>query len=165
MQWPGNPMQMSCNPMFPFFGANPNPMMGSMMGSMMFPNQNVMGGNWSAMYNPININNMNNNNINDNNMNNNSAPQIPGKMNIVFKKTDGIIKIIQVDIGTTVGQLIALYLKRMDRENLIGNDKDFFFLYDAAKLKFDDNRRIEQVFRFVNPTILVNDVHNLIGAY
>ena len=153
MQWPGNPMQMSYNPMFPFFGANPNPM----MGSMMIPNQTVMGGNWSAMYNPLNINN--------NNMNSTNVPQIPGKMSIVFKKTDGMLKIIQADLGTTVGQLIILYLKRMDRENLIGNEKDICFLYDATRLKFDDNRRIEQVFKFVNPTVLVNDVHNLIGAH
>ena len=109
------------------------------------------------MYNPLNINN--------NNMNSTNVPQIPGKMNIVFKKTDGMLKIIQADLGTTVGQLIILYLKRMDRENLIGNEKDICFLYDATKLKYNDNRRIEQVFKFVNPCIMVNDVHNLIGAH
>ena len=146
-----NPMQMSFNPMFPFFGNNP------MMS--MFPNQNVMGGNWSAMYNPVNVNNMNNN------MNNNNVPQAPGKMNVVFKTTSGTIKNIQADFGTTIGQLIILYLKRMDRENLIGNEKDICFLYDAAKLKYDDNRKIEQVFKFVNPCVMVNDVQNLIGAY
>ena len=146
-----NPMQMSFNPMFPFMGNNP------MMS--MFPNQNVMGGNWSAMYNPINVNNINNN------MNNNNVPQAPGKMNIVFKTTGGAIRNIQADLGMTIGQLIALYLKRMDRENLIGNEKDICFLYDASKLKYNDNRKIEQVFKFTNPSIMVNDVQNLIGAY
>ena len=104
------------------------------------------------------------NNIN-NNMNNMGMPQVQGKMNVVFKATNGNIKNIQADIGMTVGQLIILYLKRMDRENLIGNEKDICFLYDATKLKYNDNRRIEQVFKFVNPCVMVNDVHNLIGAY
>ena len=154
MQWPGNPMQMSYNPMFPFFGNN------LMMG--MFPNQSnqsVMGGNWSAMYNPVNANNINNN------MNNMNTPQTPGKLNIVFKTTGGAMTNIPVELGTTVGQLLALYLRRMDRENLIGNEKDICFLYDAAKLKFNDNRKIEQVFRFTSPSVMVNDVQNLIGAY
>ena len=153
MQMQGMPMQMSYNPMFNLYGFNP-----MMMGGM-FPNASVMGGNWAAQYNPINMNNINNN------MNNMGMPQVQGKMNIVFKATNGNIKNIQADIGMTVGQLIILYLKRMDRENLIGNEKDICFLYDATKLKYNDNRRIEQVFKFVNPCVMVNDVHNLIGAY
>ena len=153
MNFPGNPMQMSFNPMFCF---GPNPFIGMMPNP---PNPTVMGGNWSAMYNPVNVNNMNNN------MNNTTVPQSPGKMNVVFKTTAGTIKNIQADFGTTIGQLIILYLKRMDRENLIGNEKDICFWYDAAKLKYDDNRKIEQVFKFVNPSVMVNDVQNLIGAY
>ena len=153
MNFPGNPMQMSFNPMFCF---GPNPFIGMMPNP---PNSTVMGGNWSAMYNPVNVNNMNNN------MNNTTVPQSPGKMNVVFKTTAGTIKNIQADFGTTIGQLIILYLKRMDRENLIGNEKDICFLYDAAKLKYDDNRKIEQVFKFGNPSVMVNDVQNLIGAY
>ena len=153
MQMQGMPMQMGYNPMFNPFGINPG-----MMGSM-FPNPSVMGGNWAAMYNPINLNNINNN------MNNMGIPQVQGKMNVVFKATNGNIKNIQADIGITVGQLITLYLKRMDREYLIGNEKDICFIYDATKLKYNDSRRIEQVFKFVNPCIMVNDVHNLIGAY
>ena len=118
-----------------------------------------MGGNWAASYNPMNMNNLNNMN---NNMN---MQQSPGKMNVVFKTTNGNIKNVQIDIGKTIGELIILYLKRMDRENLIGNERDICFLYDAAKLKYDDNRKIEQAFKFGNPSVMVNDVQNLIGAY
>ena len=148
-------MQMGFNPML-CSGFGPNPFIGVMHNPL---NPTVMGGNWSAMYNPVNVNNMNNN------MNNTTVPQSPGKMNVVFKTTAGTIKNIQADFGTTIGQLIILYLKRMDRENLIGNEKDICFLYDAAKLKYDDNRKIEQVFKFGNPSVMVNDVQNLIGAY
>ena len=150
------PFQMGMNPMFGMFGANQYG-----MGPMpMFNNPNVMGGNWAEQYSISNNNNMNN----INNMNNMNMPQIPGKMNIVFKATSGAIKNIQTDLGTTVGQLIVLYLRRMDRENLIGNEKDICFLYDATRLKYNDNRKVEQVFKFVNPCIMVNDVKNLIGA-
>ena len=148
---PGMPNGMVMNPMFGLGGVNPG-----------FPSQspspNLMGGNWAASYNPMNMNNLNNMN---NNMN---MQQSPGKMNVVFKTTNGNIKNVQIDIGKTIGELIILYLKRMDRENLIGNERDICFLYDATKLKYNYNRRVEQVFRFVNPCIMVNDVQNLIGA-
>ena len=145
-----NPFQM--NPMFGMFGQN--------QGGMGMFNPNLMGGNWAAQY----TGQMNNNMNNMSNMNNMNTQQVPGKMNIVFKATSGAIKNIQTDLGTTIGQLLVLYLRRMDRENLIGNDKDICFLYDATRLKYDDNRKVEQVFRFINPCVMVNDTKNLIGA-
>ena len=144
-------------------------------------NQNMMNNQMQGMggMNMNNMNNMNNQNMqmgmnqqmagmqnmnNMSNMNNMNTQQVPGKMNIVFKATSGAIKNIQTDLGTTIGQLLVLYLRRMDRENLIGNDKDICFLYDATRLKYDDNRKVEQVFRFINPCVMVNDTKNLIGA-
>ena len=128
------------NPMFGYGVANPG-----------FPQQNFMG-EWAGVYNT---------NINMNNMN---MPQSTDKMNIFFKLTNGSTRNVLIDYDKSVGELICIFLKKMGSEELIGNEKDICFLHNATKIKYDDTRKVGDVFRLSFPTIMVNDVKNLIGA-
>ena len=123
-----------------------------------FPAQNVMNG-WQGIYNSNNMNNMNN----MNQMNNMQQYDVD-KINVVFKLTNGSIKIVTISLDKTVGELICIFLKKMGSEELIGNTKDICFLNNATKIKYNDKRKVRDVFKFTNPTIMVNDVKNLIGA-
>ena len=114
---------------------------------------------WQGIYNSNNMNNMNN----MNQMNNMQQYDVD-KINVVFKLTNGSIKIVTISLDKTVGELICIFLKKMGSEELIGNTKDICFLNNATKIKYDDQRKVRDVFNAINPTIIVNDVHNLIGA-
>lgn len=129
----------------PFFGMGMNPM---------FFAPNVMGG-WTGIYNNNNMAN----NIKSN------MPQSNNIINAIFKTTNGKVINIQVGSEKTVGELICIFLKRMGSEHLIGNEKDICFLNNATKLKYDDKRKVLEVFKMTSPTIMVNDVQNLIGAF
>ena len=150
MQAPFQPF-ISMNQMPGFGGVNPVGIGPS------FPAQNVMNG-WQGIYNS---NNMNMNNMNQ--MNNMQQYDVD-KINVVFKLTNGSIKIVTISLDKTVGELICIFLKKMGSEELIGNTKDICFLNNATKIKYDDQRKVRDVFNAINPTIIVNDVHNLIGA-
>ena len=130
------------NPFFGGGGMNPG-----------FPFQNPTGNFWMGIYN-------NNNMMN----NNNNMPQANDKLNAIFKMTNGKIINVQIDYDKTIGDLICLFLKKMGSEELIGNEKDICFLNNATKLRYNDTRKVSEVFRLSNPTIMVNDVKNLIGA-
>ena len=133
-----------------------------------FPAQNFMNGmnGWEGVYNINNMNNMNNNMNNINNMNqvNNMPPVSIDQINVVFKLTNGSRKNVTISLNKTVGELICIFLKKMGSEDLIGNTKDICFLNNATKLNYNDKRKVKDVFINSVPTIIVNDVHNLIGA-
>ena len=90
------------------------------------------------------------------------------KMNVMFKTTQGVTQSLVYNYGTTVDQVLKKYLKRVNREDLINDKKNMgkiCFLFNAAQLKFGDQTPIEQFFKGIsNPTVVVNDVNNLIGA-
>ena len=136
------PGPMMMNPMCGYGGMNP----GSMNPG--FQPQNLMSG-WSGVYN---------------NMNNANMPQPHDKMNVFFKRTNGSITNVQVDYDKSIGELICIFLKKMGSQDLIGNETDICFLHNATKIKYNDARLVRNVFKFSNPTIMVNDVKNLIGA-
>ena len=142
MNFPGNPMQMSFNPMFCF---GPNPFIGMMPNP---PNPTVMGGNWSAMYNPVNVNNMNNR-----------------KLTVFFKTGKGLITTVFIDYGKTVNYLIQVYFKRMGKPELINKPREIGLIYNARLINFNESRLVEDFFGgFDNVTITVNDIGDLIGA-
>ena len=120
-----------------------------------FPAQNFMNGmnGWEGVYN---INNMN--------QVNNMPPVSIDQINVVFKLTNGSRKNVTISLNKTVGELICIFLKKMGSEDLIGNTKDICFLNNATKLNYNDKRKVKDVFINSIPTIIVNDVHNLIGA-
>ena len=138
--------------MMPFFLAmmnNPN---------MNFPVMNV-GGNedWVNGYKLA----MGEANINIDNSNLTSG----NKITVVFKTTQGVITNVTIDHGKTVSELLQLYLKRMGKAELINNREGICFVFNATKINFDSQTKVEDFFKYNSfPNIIVNDVNNLIGA-
>ena len=128
----------------------------NMQNNMNFPGMN-MGGNQNWMQGYNSINNPNNQVKNYNNM--------PNKINCIFNTTTGKSLTILIDHGKTVNELIKIYFMRIDQPDLINREGDICFVYNASKIEFNNQQKVEDFFRFnSNPSILVNDVHNLIGA-
>ena len=138
-------------------------MVGGMPG-IPYQNMNMMnqgmniGGNWTSMYN---IGQTNNNNIN----NNFQGTQMGNKKNVVFKTTMGIITNILIDYGKTMTELLKVYLTRVDKMELFNTKNTIAFLFNAKKIEWLDDTKVEIYFRFTpQPTIVVNDMRGLIGA-
>ena len=176
------------------FNGSYNPMMGMgyMGGNPMNYNMQNMG--MGAMFGmPMNMNGMNNMNMNGMMDNNNSNMNMTGmnvggnanwikgynsiksaennegdkKISVIFRTTTGgkpPINII-IDNGITVNELITLYFKRLGQPELMERKKDICFLYNAQRIDYDCQQKVEKFFKYnSNPTILVSDLHNLIGA-
>ena len=147
-------MGMGMNPMMGNMGMNQ--MMGNNMGMDMMGNMMVNAGNEDWMKGLKMA------------MEEDKQPEEePGpKINIVFKTTQGTVTNLVVKHGTTVGKTLELYLKRVGKPELINNLQGrLCFLVNAKQLKFSDTTKIEDFFKNVTlPTVLVNDVNNLIGA-
>jgi hypothetical protein len=136
-----------------------NPFMGGQGMNMAGQMPNVEGGNadWLAGYNMA----MKENEVTQENDNSGG-----NKVNCVFKTTQGVVSNVLVEGNKTMGELLKIYLKRMGKEELIGKkDVGVCFLYNATKIDFSNKTTIEDFFHFTpNPTLIVNDVNNLIGA-
>ena len=138
-------------------------MVGGMPG-IPYQNMNMMnqgmniGGNWTSMYN---IGQTNNNNIN----NNFQGTQMGNKKNVVFKTTMGIITNVLIDYGKTMTELLKVYLTRVDKMELFNTKNTIAFLFNAKKIDWLDDTKVEIFFRFTpQPTVVVNDMRGLIGA-
>ena len=100
----------------------------------------------------------------------NSEPTVSaGKINVIFNTTQGVSHAVPIDFGTTIDQALRKYLGRVGKTELLDDiantSAKLCFLFNAQQLKFGDNRKIEDFFKNnLNPKIIVNDVHNLIGA-
>ena len=104
--------------------------------------------------------------INENKVNNTSPvnPSID-KLNIIFKTTQGMTKIIPIEKGKTMSELIKTYLNRVGKPELFNRTNDICFVCNANKIDIHSKVKVEQYFmNFSSPKILVNDVKNLIGA-
>ena len=141
--------------------------MGGGMQGIPYQNMNMMnqgmniGGNWTSMYNIGQTNNNNNNNIN----NNYQGTQMGNKKNVVFKTTMGIITNVLIDHGKTMTELLKVYLTRVDKMELFNTKNTIAFLFNAKKIEWLDDTKVEIFFRFTpQPTIVVNDMRGLIGA-
>ena len=139
------------------FNNDPSMMMAiNMMGmNNMMPNMNMMGMN--NMIPNINMNGTSNIGSNQ---------QLRGKINVLFVTTQGLETVMNFDYGTSIKDALELYLKRVGRPDLINsNIEGFNFIHNALNLKMNDNRSVENAFGgdFV-ARVIVNDVHNLIGA-
>ena len=173
----GGMQQMGMGGMQPMMGMGGMPQMG--MGGMQQP----MGMGGMPQMNMQNLmmdmNNMNNMNIqgmnvggNENwlqgynvvkpNPNNNIGGN---KINCIFNTTTGRKINILIDHGKTIHDLIKIYFARVETPELINRDQDICFVYNATKLNFKSTEKVENFFKFnANPTILVNDIKELIGA-
>jgi hypothetical protein len=91
----------------------------------------------------------------------------PGpKLNVIFKTTQGTTHTLVYNYGITIDQALSKYLNRVGRPELYDQKSNkICFLFNASQLKFGDQTKIEVFFKGVtNPKVVVNDVHNLIGA-
>ena len=99
----------------------------------------------------------------------NNVDKIGSKIRIIFKTTQGAITNIIFDANDSVSNLLKKYLKRIDRPELIsslveGGNK-IAFIYNANPLKINDTTKAKDIFKNdSNPKIVVNDIHNMIGA-
>ena len=173
MGMPMNNMNMMGGMGMPMNNMN---MMGGMGGmGMPMNNMNMMGG-MGGMGMPMNYMDdedwmkgfkMGVEEVNNIGEDNDNESKLPGpKLNVIFKTTKGTQTTLVLSHGTTIDTALKKYLKRIGKPELI-NKKDSMicFLYNAAKLQFGDNTTVEQFFKFNNnPTVVVNDVNNLIGA-
>ena len=91
----------------------------------------------------------------------------PGpKMNIIFRTTQGTTTNMIYPYGTTLDQAIEKYLSKVGRPDLYRDKSNqICFLFNGSQVKFGNNQKVETFFRNITgPKIIVNDVHNLIGA-
>ena len=91
------------------------------------------------------------------------------RINIRFNTTQGTTTSISFNENGSIGDLIKLYLKTVDRPDLISSlmngDKSIAFLWNANKLDINDTKKAKDFFKGVNiPRIVVNDINNSIGA-
>ena len=137
----------------------------------MLNNNFGMGMNNNFMPNMMNNNNnffmpnmMMNNNFNfmPNMMinNNNFNPNLEEKIICVsFKTTNGRTYNINVNYGTTVGQLIEIFFMKIEKPELYAEKSDRFdFMYNVCKIRYDDQTPVEEFFKHEHPTIMVNDI-------
>ena len=145
----------------------------NMYGNMQNPNMMPFGMNMNNNFNQFNLgenqNLLNIYNIGNNQQQNinqgNSCPLFEEYINLVFKTTGGLITNLNVKRGTRVFEVLSLYLKRVGKPELFNPNSGIFFLYNARQINIYDNTKIENFINLVmGPTIMVNDVKNLIGA-
>ena len=105
-----------------------------------------------------NIIGINNLNIGNNNMNlfnsqnsgnqiydnlNNSGP----KMNVIFTTGTGSSKVLILDYGTTVDDMLKIYLKKENKLDLYGSYNKIGFLYNIKNIQFGNTTPIELFFK------------------
>ena len=154
-----NPMQIF---MSQLFGNN-------QMNNAFTNNQMNFGGNnnWRCGYTAANNfqNPMVNLNQNNNIYNFNFQPQGQDlKLNFVFKTSQGMRFNLLFNYGRTVEDLIHTFFKRVDKEDLFTKG-GVAFVYNATQINYHSQNKVEEFFKYnSNPTIMVLDVNNLIGA-
>ena len=114
----------------------------------------------------ININNnienniigINNLNIGNNSFNlfnsQNSGNQINGslnnsgpKMNVIFTSGTGNSKVLILDYGTTVDDMLKIYLKKENKLDLYGSNNKIGFLYNIKNIQFGNQTPIDLFFK------------------
>ena len=118
--------------------------------------QNMMNNNImpNMMNNNIIQNMMNNPNENNNwigfNQMNIGGPIINKdpiqKINVIFRDQRGHENNISVDFGTTINELFEKYVKIISRPDLIGENSMIVFTYNAKRIGFGDQTKVESLF-------------------
>ena len=100
---------------------------------------------------------------NDYNYENNINENIVSpKINIIFYDNKENEVDIKVNYGATINQLLELYLKSINRLDLIEEDEIIMFFHNGRRLKFGDMKIVEYVFGNGFTKILVKREDNLI---
>ena len=119
--------------------------------------QNMMNNN--IIQNMMNNPNENNNSIGFNQMNigepiiNKDPIQ---KFNVIFTDQRGYKNNILVDFGTTINELLEKYVKIISRPDLIGENSWIVFTYDAKRIGFGYQTKVESLFLSHHIRIQVN---------
>ena len=127
------------------------------------PNMNIqqlnLGGaaNWQGIYTPQGENQNGQQMQNNGNM-------VAGKVNAILTTTRGVKVNMKIDYGKRVCDLIKLYFKLINREDLINNPQDLVFIYNANRMNINDQTPVERFFNSGFARITINDTRGLIGA-
>ena len=105
--------------------------------------------------NIIGINNLNIGNNSFNLFNSqNSGNQINGslnnsgpKMNVIFTSGTGNSKVLILDYGTTVDDMLKIYLKKENKLDLYGSNNKIGFLYNIKNIQFGNQTPIDVFFK------------------
>ena len=88
-----------------------------------------------------------------------SGINIDSMKTINFKTTLGNKTTLEIDKNNSIDELLKKYLDKINKSDIINNpDESLYFTYNAEKLEFGDQRKIEDVFSTNNnPTVLVSE--------
>ena len=88
------------------------------------------------------------------------------KINIIFRTTQGTTTNMIYPYGITLDQALEKYLARVGRPDLYRDKSNqICFLFNGSQIKFGEQQKVAASCRNITgPKIIVNDVHNLIGA-
>jgi len=85
------------------------------------------------------------------------------KINIIFKTIQGAQINVQLNQNRTIGMALELFIERMNLEK--EKVDKINFIYNGAKIDLHDSTPLKKLFKNNNnPTIIVNDINNIIGA-
>ena len=71
------------------------------------------------------------------------------KINILFvTSSQGKKENININYGTSVDELLKIYLNKVKRPDLINNQKNISFIYNSKALNFGDSRKVENIFKY-----------------
>ena len=100
-------------------------------------------------------------------INNNKSKELPrisginiDSVKIInFKTTLGNKTILEMDKNNSIDELLKKYLDKINKSDIINStEESLYFTYNAEKLEFGDQRKIEEVFSTNNnPTVLVSE--------
>ena len=91
-------------------------------------------------------------------------PMVKGEgINLVFTVTTGLNVHILIGTENSVKDALIMFCNKVDKSPLIAKKKEIIFLYNAARLEFEDNRKLGQIFLSMT-YITVLDSSNIIGA-
>ena len=100
-------------------------------------------------------------------INNNKSKELPkisginvDSIKIInFKTTLGNKTILEMDKNNSIDELLKKYLDKINKSDIINStEESLYFTYNAEKLEFGDQRKIEEVFATNNnPTVLVSE--------
>ena len=97
------------------------------------------------------------------NMNNNMMMKNETKKkNVIFSSITGLKFNLVVDYGTTINEVLELYLKKIGKPELIGNNDKILFFFQTERVNFNDNTKIEDYRdNFINKPTPIITVHFL----
>ena len=123
--------------------------------------------NNNNIFESINNNNLGNpirNNLLIKNENNFGNEINSNTIKVRFQTKERNTKILTLDSETIVGDMLKLYLKEMNRLDVINSQKKILFLFNSHSLSFEDKTKIGTFFKgIINPYIFVYEDNSMIG--